>query len=152
MSPAAKKIRGRPSWATGSKLTFLKQYAEDWQKAIDAGLPVAGQFYTKVTKRFIRQYGFFFNRWEERNDLEILDSEALDEEFTQNGLSEDEVAKRHAYYVDLREVSFEQISFLGTVCSQLVLHVRLSSPGTITSSRRPVPRRRALIWRKYSLI
>lgn len=104
MSTTAKRTRGRPSWVTGTKLAFLGQYAEQWQKATDTNLVAAGHFYTKVTQRFIKKYRWNFNRWTDK-DCPDPDLETIDEDNTQAGLTKEEVAKRNEYYQDLRAVS-----------------------------------------------
>lgn len=138
------KIRGRPSWVTGSKLAFLNRYAEEWQKAVDTSPLIAGQFYTRVTKRFIKQYGFFFDRWLGSENIELLDNEALDEEESQEGLSQEDVIKRHAYYIDLREVSLRTNCLLWNRVLTSTPSIRPSCLGTTTTSTKSLPNRRAL--------
>jgi hypothetical protein len=104
MSTTAKRTRGRPSWVTGTKLVFLEQYAEQWQKATDTNLVAAGHFYTKVTRRFIKKYGWHFNRWTDK-DCPDPDPATIDEDDTQDRLTKEEAVKRNEYYQDLRAVS-----------------------------------------------
>lgn len=103
---STKKPRGRPSWVTGTKLTFLERYSEDWQKAIDMGLTQAGIFYDRVTRRFIKRFGWFFDRWSDPEDDPDIDEAALDDEDPQDGLSMEEVEKRNKYFHELRDVRF----------------------------------------------
>jgi hypothetical protein len=95
---------GCPSWVVGTKFTFLNQYSEDWQKATDQGVVIAGRFYTQITKRFIKKYGWHFNRWEDK-DCEDLDEETMDDEDSHEGVGNEECEQRLAYYEQLREVS-----------------------------------------------
>lgn len=97
-------IRGRPTWVSGSKFIFLDQYVEDWQRATDTGPGGASIFYTKVTKRFIKKYGWFFDRWSDK-DCPDLDPATIDDEDSQHGLSNEEIEKRHTYYSEMRVVS-----------------------------------------------
>lgn len=96
--------RGRPTWVSGTKLVFLEQYGGDWQKATDTSLVVAGKFYTKVTKRFIKKYGWHFDRWADKNCPDP-DPATIDEDDSQEHLTADEVLKRNKYFRELRGVS-----------------------------------------------
>jgi hypothetical protein len=96
--------RGRPSWVVGTKFVFLNQYSEDWQRATDQGVVVAGRFYTKITKRFIKKYGWHFNRWEDKDCMD-LDEETIDDEEAYEGTDNEEIEQRALYYKELREVS-----------------------------------------------
>jgi hypothetical protein len=96
--------RGRPSWVVGTKLEFLLQYSADWRKATDIGLVAAGNFYTKVTKRFIKKYGWNFDRWTDI-DCPNPDPETIDDDDSQEGLTDEEVNQRHEYFRELRVVS-----------------------------------------------
>jgi hypothetical protein len=103
-----KNRRGRPTWVTGTKFVFLDQYASEWKEATDAGLGPAGKFYTKVAKHFIKKYGWYFDRWSDKDcpdpNPDTLDDDSDDHEH--QGLSNDELVKRNQYYHDLRNVSF----------------------------------------------
>lgn len=96
--------RGRPSWVVGTKLVFLDQYSADWQLATDQGLVVAGKFYTKVTKRFIKKYGWHFDRWQDKQCAD-LDQETIDDDEVEEDVENVERERRSAYYNQLREVS-----------------------------------------------
>ena len=111
MASSTKKPRGRPSWVTGTKLDFLDHYSEDWQKSVDKGSGPAGLFYTKVTKRFIKKYGWYFDRWLGNDDVPDPEESTIDDEDSQDGVSPEEVAKRNVYYVDLRAV--RHVPFFG---------------------------------------
>ena len=100
-------LRGRPTWVSGTKLVFLGQYADDWQKATDTGLAAAGVFYTKVAKRFIKKYGWHFDRWTDKVCPDP-DPATIDEDDSQDGLSNEEIAKRHEYYREIRSVSYNR--------------------------------------------
>ena len=102
-SHLGKGPRGRPSWVVGTKLAFLDQYSEDWLRATDQGLVVTGKFYTKITKHFIKKYGWHFNRWEDK-ECEDLDEDTMDDEDLHEGVDNEEIALRLAYYNELREV------------------------------------------------
>jgi hypothetical protein len=104
MSSSTKKPCGQPSWVTGTKLQFLDQYSNDWQKAVDTGLGAAGTFYTKVTKRFIKKYSWNFDRWKSPDDVPDPDEGTIDDDEADDGLSEDELTRRSTYYHELREV------------------------------------------------
>jgi len=103
-SRSDKGPRGRPSWVVGTKFVFLNQYSEDWQSATDQGVVAAGRFYTKITKRFIKKYGWHFNRWEDKECAD-LDEETIDDEESDPDLDNEELAQRLKYYKELREVS-----------------------------------------------
>jgi hypothetical protein len=104
MGPSTKKQRhGHPTWVTGNKFMFPDQYGAEWQKATDTSLVVAGKFYTTVTKRFIKKFGWHFNCWTDK-ECPDLDPATQDEDDSQDGLSEDEIAKRQAYYRELCNV------------------------------------------------
>lgn len=96
--------RGRPSWVTGTKLTFLDRYADEWQKATDEGLVEAGKFYTRITKHFIKKYGWHFDRWSDKQCPDP-DPATIDNDEPQDGLTSDEVAARNEYFRKLRRVS-----------------------------------------------
>lgn len=102
--PRNSRIRGRPSWVVGTKLDFLVQYSGDWQTATDGGLVSAGRFYTKVTKRFIKKYGWFFDRWADKNCPDP-DPVTIDEDSTEDDLTDEEVTKRQEYFRAMRGVS-----------------------------------------------
>lgn len=102
---------GRPSWVFGTKLTFLSQYSDDWRQATDKGLVAAGNFYTKVTKRFIKKYGWDFDHWTDKVCVD-LDPDTMDDDETQEGLSEQEVNKRHEYFRALRGVSINHLVWI----------------------------------------
>jgi hypothetical protein len=70
LMPHNKGPCGHPSWVVGTKLTFLSQYSADWLKATNISLVATGKFYTKVTKCFIKKYGWYFDCW---TDKEYLD-------------------------------------------------------------------------------
>lgn len=95
-------------WVTGSKYTFLNQFAADWQEATDQGLVAAGRFYTKVTKRFIKKYGWGFDRWTDKICPDP-DPDTLDQDDSQEGLSEDDIIERQKYYRDMRGVSADHL-------------------------------------------
>lgn len=95
--------RGRPSWVVGTKFIFLDQYADDWLKATDQGVVVAGRFYTKITKHFIKKYGWHFNRWEDK-ECDDLDEETMDDEDLHEDVDNEECVLRSVYYNQLREV------------------------------------------------
>lgn len=97
--------RGRPTWVSGTKLTFLEQYSSDWQNATDMGVDAAGQFYTRITKRFIKKYGWGFDRWA---DKVCPDPEpnTIDDDDSQDGLTVDEIMKRQEYFREMRGVSY----------------------------------------------
>ena len=101
---STKKPCGHPSWVIGSKLTFLNQYSDDWQKAVDISLNHAGHFYDVVTKHFIKKHGWHFDRWSDVDDIVKLDQATMDDKDSQEGLSEEEVEKRNKYFRDLRDV------------------------------------------------
>jgi hypothetical protein len=103
-SRSDKGPRGRPSWVVGTKFVFLSQYSEDWRMATDHGVVVAGRFYTKITKRFIKKYGWHFNRWEDKECAD-LDEETIDDEESDPDIDNEELAQRSLYYKELREVS-----------------------------------------------
>jgi hypothetical protein len=103
-SRSDKGPRGRPSWVVGTKFVFLNKYSEDWQRATDEGVVVAGRFYTKITKCFIKKYGWHFNRWEDKECVD-LDEETIDDEVSDPDIDNEELAKRLLYYKELREVS-----------------------------------------------
>jgi hypothetical protein len=102
-SRSDKGPRGRPSWVVGTKFVFLNQYSEDWLRATDQGVVVAGRFYTKITKRFVKKYGWHFNRWEDK-ECEDLDEDTMDDEDLHEGVDNEEIVLRSAYYKELREV------------------------------------------------
>ena len=103
---SAKKPRGHPSWVTGTKLTFLDRYSDDWQKAIDMGLTQAGIFYDRVTKRFINRFGWHFDRWSDPEDDSDIDEATLNNEDPQDGLSTEELEKRNKYFRELQDVRY----------------------------------------------
>jgi hypothetical protein len=105
---------GRPSWVTGTKFTFLNQYSEDWQKATDEGVIVAGRFYTKITKCFIKKYGWHFDRWEDK-ECNDVDEESLDDEDLEDGVDNEELKLRTAYYRQMREVNISIYRIVGAV-------------------------------------
>lgn len=108
--------RGRPSWVTGTKFTFLNQYSEDWRKATDEGVVIAGRFYTTITKRFIKKYGWHFNRWEDK-ECNDIDEESLDDEEPDDGVDNEERERRAAYYGQMREVNMISIyRLVGATC------------------------------------
>jgi hypothetical protein len=109
MPASTKKPRGHPSWVTGTKLEFLDQYSVDWQTAIDKGTHAAGLFYTKITKCFIKKYGWDFNRWSSSDEVPDPDESTINDEDSQEGLSDDEVTKQNEYFHDLREVRFSYL-------------------------------------------
>lgn len=96
--------RGRPTWVSGTKHAFLSQYSSDWQSATDTNVVAAGKFYTKVTKRFIKKYGWGFDRWTDK-DCPDPNPATIDDDDSQDGLTEDEIAKRQQYFRDMRAVS-----------------------------------------------
>lgn len=96
--------RGRPSWVVGTKLAFLDQYSADWQRATDEGVVVAGRFYTRITKCFIKKYGWHFNRWEDK-ECDDLHEDTIDDDEIEEDVDNDERERRSAYYNQMREVS-----------------------------------------------
>lgn len=96
-----KDPRGRKSWVTGPAYDFLAPTAEQWQQARDLGLGAAGIFYTQVTKRFIKKFGWDFDRKELTNSPE----DALDDEDSQEGVGDEEIEERNTDYKKLRRVS-----------------------------------------------
>lgn len=104
MAGSNNRSRGRPSWVSGSKLAFLSQYSIDWQTATDTGLVAAGQFYTNITKRFIKKYGWDFDRW---TDKECPDPnpDTIDDDEDHETLTEEESTKRNEYFRTMRGVS-----------------------------------------------
>lgn len=64
----------------------------------------AGIFYTKIAKRFIEKYGWYFDRWKD-NDCPDQDPARIDEDDSQNGLSNEEIAKIHEYYREIHSGS-----------------------------------------------
>ena len=103
-SRSDKGPHGHPSWVVGTKFVFLNQYSEDWQRATDQGVIVASRFYTKITKRFIKKYGWHFNRWEDKECMD-LDEKTIDDEEAYEGTDNEETTRRSLYYKELREVS-----------------------------------------------
>lgn len=102
--PADQRSRGRPTWVSGSKLIFLSQYADDWQRCTDTGPVQAGIFYTKVAKRFIKKYGWHFDQWTDK-ECPDPDPATINNDDSQDGLSTEEIAKRHKYYSQIRNVN-----------------------------------------------
>lgn len=101
--------RGRPSWVSGTKLTFMERYVADWQKATDTSLAAAGHFYTKVAKGFIKKYGWHFDRWTDKDCPDPDPESTDDDDDDQEGLSDDEILKRQKYYRDMRGVSYHSL-------------------------------------------
>lgn len=97
--------RGRPSWVTGSKLKFLTQFSDEWQRAKDQGPNAVGVFYTNVTKRFVSQYGWHFNRWEDKICKPADDDDAWVNITDHGDLDQEEITCRRQYFQDLRAVS-----------------------------------------------
>jgi hypothetical protein len=91
----------------------LSQYSADWLKATDIGLVAAGNFYTKVAKRFIKKYGWYFDRWSDK-ECSDPDPDTIDDDDGQEGLTEEEVDKRHEYFKEIRGVSLESLYGLNT--------------------------------------
>lgn len=102
------RTRGRPSWVSGTKLTFLSKYSDEWQEATDTSLVVAGRFYTRVTKRFIKKYGWHFDRWTDK-ECPDLDPDTIDDDDDQQGLTDEEISKRSQYYREMRGVSVQPL-------------------------------------------
>lgn len=99
------RIRGRPSWVTGTKLTFLTKFSEQWQRAKDQGPNAVGIFYTNVTKQFVSQYGWHFDRWTDKV-CDVPDEDAWINITEQSAdLDQEEAVKRRKYFQDLRVVS-----------------------------------------------
>lgn len=84
----------------------MSQYSADWLKATDISLVAAGKFYTKVTKRFIKKYGWYFDRWTDK-ECPDPDPDTIDDDYSQEGLTEEEVNNRHEYFKEMRGVSLE---------------------------------------------
>lgn len=97
--------RGRPTWVSGTKLAFLSQFSSDWQCTTDTSLVAAGKFYTKVTKRFIKKYGWGFDRWTDKICPDP-DPVTIDDDDSQVGLTEGEIETRQKYFQDMRGVSW----------------------------------------------
>lgn len=103
-SERKKKPCGHCTWVTGTKLIFLDQYSTDWQQAVDTGLMQAGAFYTKVTKCFIKKYGWHFNRWTDLDDVLEPDEDTLNDKEPQDSLTVEEVTNRNKYFHELHAV------------------------------------------------
>lgn len=96
--------RGRPSWVVGTKFIFLNQYSADWQQATDQGVVATGHFYTKVTKHFIKKYGWHFDRWQDWECAD-LDEATMDDDEVGEDVDNAECEWQSAYYNQLRDVS-----------------------------------------------
>lgn len=106
--PKNDKPPGRTSWVTGTKLTFLDSRRETWQRAVDAGPAKAGQFYSNITKLFIKKYGYDLPLHEDLEvDVEDPPDECVDDEDPeQEDMDEEEAERRSEIYNTIRTVSY----------------------------------------------
>lgn len=111
--PAATEINapGRKSWVFGFKLALFLCYTVEWQRARDAGVDAAGEFYTNLTKIFISLYGWHHNRWLDKviGEVDVAIWQTIGQD---TDLTPEEVDKRRKYFVDLRKVCVHVIDIL----------------------------------------
>lgn len=89
-------------WIVGSKFTFFASSAPEWQQARDND--AVGIFYDNITKRFIAKYGW---DWDIRLDKDCPDPtpESWEHIMDHTGLSEAEISRRNAHFMDIRKVT-----------------------------------------------
>ncbi|KAI0038450.1 hypothetical protein FA95DRAFT_1613390, partial [Auriscalpium vulgare] len=98
--PAEGRGRGRPPWATGTKLKFLERYLTDYRK-IAGNKGAVKDFYNKITRLVIIKYGCDLPVDKDADEeLPDPDEAALNEVDEYDG-DEEEQERRDAFRRDL---------------------------------------------------